>query len=117
MTRVEVQGRDIANDAYRIVTTVAGTPVRALVPECLMQGVRPGDRASHQEAYEWIAAHRPQLIRAVAALTRGETPKRPHDILTLSEDAPASSWQKYSGGVGAGPHAPTPAADAPSKRT
>ncbi|WP_417603496.1 hypothetical protein [Primorskyibacter flagellatus] len=117
MTRVEVQGRDVANEAYRIATTVAGTPVRALVPECLMQGPRPGDRPSHREAYEWIAAHKSPLIRAVETLSRGKLPRRPYDILTLIEDAPASSWPTYSGGVGAGPHAPKPSSGAPSKRT
>ena len=117
MTAVEVQGRDPAQEAYRIRTAVNGTFVRAMVPECLMQGLRPGDRPSHQDAYEWIAAHRHHLARAVEALTKGKTPRSPYDILTLIEDAPASSWQKYSGGVGAGPHGQMPAPGTPSKRT
>ncbi|KUF08880.1 hypothetical protein [Pseudoponticoccus marisrubri] len=77
--RVEVQGRDPAREAYR-VQTASG---QAWVPECLMGGLRPGDRPSHQEAYEWIAAHRAGIARAVALLARGRTPPRPYDILDL----------------------------------
>ncbi len=82
--RVEVQGRDAAREAYRI-RTASGA---ALVPECLMQGLRPGDRPSHQEAYEWIAAHRSQLAAAVAALSRGATPRSPYHLLSLIDHPP-----------------------------
>ena len=79
---VEVQGRDVAREAYRIATGDG----RAYVPECLMQsGLRPGARPSHQEAYEWIAAHRAALARSVAQLARGETPRPPYDLVTLIE--------------------------------
>lgn len=79
-SRVEVQGRDAGGEAYRIATEVG----RALVPEFLMQtSLRPGARPTHQEAYEWIAAHRQPLVRAVAALSRGDTPRAPYDTLTL----------------------------------
>ncbi|MDU8911056.1 hypothetical protein [Aestuariicoccus sp. MJ-SS9] len=94
MSRVAVQGRDAAAEAYRIETDSG----RALVPECLMEGLRPGDRPSHQEAYEWIAAHRVALARAVETLRAGRAPKPPYDILTLLDDAPSpSSIPKYPG--------------------
>ncbi len=80
--RVEVQGRDVAREAYRIETDAG----RALVPECLMaSSLRPGTRPSHQEAYEWIAAHRTALARAVDRLARGIRPRPPYDLLTLIE--------------------------------
>ena len=83
MTRVEVKTRDPAREAYRIETDHGA----ALLPECLVPTLRPGTRPSHQEAYEWIARHQPQIIRAVAALARGDIPRRPYDLITLS-----SSW-------------------------
>ncbi|MFZ7090434.1 hypothetical protein [Primorskyibacter sp. 2E233] len=79
---VEVQGRDVAREAYRIATEAG----RAYVPECLMEGLRPNERPSHQEAYEWIAAHRTGLRDAVARLARGQTPRKPYDILSLIEE-------------------------------
>ncbi len=85
MTRgkVQVLGRDAVAEAYRIETDHG----RALVPECLMEGLRPGERPSHQDAYEWIAAHRRQLDRAVAQLAKGARPKRPYDLISLAADA------------------------------
>ncbi|MFZ5961308.1 hypothetical protein ACOXXX_00010 [Thalassococcus sp. BH17M4-6] len=81
---VEVLGRDVAREAYR----VRSGDVVAFVPECLMDGLRPGTRPSHQEAYEWIAAHGPQLRRAVTALAQGETPKKPFDLMDLDAETP-----------------------------
>ena len=86
MTRVAVRGRDAAREAYRIETDHG----LALVPECLMEGLRPGERPSHQEAYEWIAAHRDRLARAVADLASGRVPRRPFDLVTLSDPAASS---------------------------
>ena len=80
MSPVEVLGRDAAREAYRVRCRGA----TALVPECLMGGLRPGDRPSHQEAYEWIAAHRRALAQAVAALSAGQAPKPPYDIVMLA---------------------------------
>ncbi len=80
---VQVHGRDVATEAYRILTDAG----RALVPEFLMATLRPGDRPTHQEAYEWIAAHRAQLAAAVERLCAGQTPKPPYDALTLIPSA------------------------------
>ena len=85
MTRVAVTGRDAAREAYRVETDHGG----ALVPECLMQpALRPGARPSHQEAYEWIAAHRKQIARAVASRKIGDTPRPPYDLI---EPTPSAS--------------------------
>ena len=84
---LRVGGRDAAAEAYRIETD-HGTALR---PECLMQGLRPGARPSHQEACEWIAARRARLTGAVATRTRGGTPRRPCALATLTDPAP-SSW-------------------------
>lgn len=117
MTGVEVQGRDPAREAYRLCIRVQDATVRAWLPECLIPSLRPGSRPSHQEAYEWIAAHRRALRRAIEELAQGGTPRRPYDILTLIEDAPASCWQTNSGAVGAGPRVLPSTHGAPSKRT
>ncbi|MBV2361315.1 hypothetical protein KUH32_16240 [Thalassococcus sp. CAU 1522] len=77
MSAVEVKGRDPAREAYRIRTADG----EAWLPECLIDTLRPGQRPSHQEAYEWIAAHDRALSRAVATLAAGRTPHRPFDIL------------------------------------
>ncbi len=81
--RVAVRGRDAGAEAYRVETDFG----QALVPECLMGGLRPGDRPSHQEAYEWIAAHRVQIARAVETLAKGATPRAPYDLLSLTAHA------------------------------
>ena len=86
-TAIAVHGRDAGRDAYRVSTRVAGHATRALVPECLMAGLRPGDRPTHQEAYEWIAAHSAVLHKAIAALAAGTTPRPPYDLVSL-EGAP-----------------------------
>ena len=81
MSVVEVLGRDAGAEAYR----VRAEGCVALVPEFLMESLRPGARPSHQEAYEWIATHRRAIARAVAELSRGETPNAPFDVVTLTE--------------------------------
>ncbi|SLN50531.1 hypothetical protein ROJ8625_02499 [Roseivivax jejudonensis] len=85
MSRVEVTGRDVAREAYRVRVALPEGATRALVPECLMEGMRPGERPSHQEAYEWIAAHRRPLAAAVAARRAGRAPRPPYDLVTLEE--------------------------------
>ncbi|SNS28045.1 hypothetical protein [Antarctobacter heliothermus] len=79
---VEVKGRDVAREAYRIETDAG----RAFVPECLMtNALRPGYKPTHQDAYECIAAHRQALILAVDCLAAGAAPRPPYDIMTLIE--------------------------------
>jgi hypothetical protein len=76
---VAVRGRDAAAEAYLVETG----GLLALVPECLMEGLRPGARLGHQEAYEWIARHRFQIARAVAQRAAGEVPRAPFDLITV----------------------------------
>lgn len=82
--KITVKTRDPATEAYYIETDQGA----AMLPECLIPTLRPGTRPSHQEAYEWIAANSRPLARAVADLARGQTPRRPFDIMTC---APSSS--------------------------
>ncbi|SNR60718.1 hypothetical protein [Puniceibacterium sediminis] len=83
MTGVEVLGRDVASEAYRVRVDMAPGGVTAQVPEVLMEGLRPGDRPTHQEAYEWIARHGRQIQAAITALRAGRTPRLPMDLITL----------------------------------
>ncbi|WP_439124319.1 hypothetical protein [Marivita sp.] len=78
-----VRTRDVAREAYHVVTP-AGP---ALVPECLMERFPHESRPSHQTAYEWIGAHRRQITKAVEALKRGKTPREPYDLITLIDEA------------------------------
>ena len=50
MSPVEVIGRDVAREAYRVRVDADGHARTAFVPECLMETLRPGERPSHQEA-------------------------------------------------------------------
>lgn len=83
MSRVEVLGRDAAAEAYRVRAHLPDGAREARVPECLMEGMRPGARPSHQDAYEWIAAHRGRILAAVAALATGKVPRAPDDLIAL----------------------------------
>ena len=77
-----VRTRDVAREAYHVVTPEGA----AFVPECLMDRVPNETRPSHQSAYEWIGTHRRQITQAVAALKAGTTPKVPYDLITLIEE-------------------------------
>ncbi|APZ55060.1 hypothetical protein [Salipiger abyssi] len=87
MSPVEVIGRDVAREAYRVRVDAEGLARTALVPECLMETLRPGERPSHQEAYEWIAAHRGRIEKAVIARAAARTPRPPYDLVTLAEES------------------------------
>ncbi|SEO51021.1 hypothetical protein SAMN04490248_10674 [Salinihabitans flavidus] len=85
---MQIKGRDIATESYRIASEVDGRWIVALLPERLAaDDWRPGTRPSHQQAYEWIAQHRPRIEAAIAALARGSQPRRaPFDQMTLLEE-------------------------------
>ncbi|EPX81957.1 hypothetical protein [Salipiger mucosus] len=87
MSPVEVIGRDVAREAYRVRVDAAGLARTAYVPECLMESLRPGQRPSHQEAYEWIAAHRGKIEKAVIARAAAREPRPPYDLVTLAEES------------------------------
>ena len=80
---LQVLGRDPGREAYRIRTDVGAC---AWVPECLIDTLRPGDRPTHQEAYQWIAAHRTALQNAVDRRRAGKAPRPPFDLVTLTGD-------------------------------
>ena len=46
MSPVEVIGRDVAREAYRVRVDADGHARTAFVPECLMETLRPGERPS-----------------------------------------------------------------------
>ena len=85
---MEIRGRDIATECYRVTHGVDGRDVTALVPERLAASAfRLGSRPSHQEAYVWIAANKTKIEAAIAQLARGtRRPKAPFDEITLIED-------------------------------
>lgn len=78
---MEIMGRDIETESYRIAIDVAGRRVVALVPERLFSD--HGERPSHQTAYEGIARQRGRIESAIAQRARGTTPKPPYDTITL----------------------------------
>jgi hypothetical protein len=78
-----VRTRDVAREAYHVVTPEGA----AFVPECLMDRFPNEARPTHQSAYEWIGAHKRQITRAVATLKAGKTPKDPYDLITLIEES------------------------------
>ena len=74
---MEVHGRDIETECYRVTHEVDGQKVMALVPE------RLAARPSHQDAYVWMAGHKQEIETAITRLARGQRPKPPFDTITL----------------------------------
>ncbi|WP_272002144.1 hypothetical protein [Roseovarius sp. ZX-A-9] len=85
---MEIKGRDIATESYRVTLGVDGREVAALVPERLAASCMTlGSRPSHQTAYVWIAANKTRIEAAITALARGvRRPRPPFDEITLIED-------------------------------
>ena len=85
---MEIKGRDLATESYRIIVEVDGQDVAALVPERLASDTRLfGQRPSHQTAYVWIAANKEKIEAAVADLARGaKRLKSPFDQITLVKE-------------------------------
>ncbi|MEM8773420.1 MAG: hypothetical protein AAGF53_00220 [Pseudomonadota bacterium] len=86
---MEIRGRDIATESYRVTHNVDGQVVMALVPERLAaERLILGARPSHQTAYVWIAANKKKIEAAITALARGaKRPRAPFDEITLIEEA------------------------------
>lgn len=78
---MEIMGRDIETESYRIAIDVDGRRVVAHVPERLFSD--HGERPSHQAAYEGIAGQRARIETAITQLAQGATPKPPYDTITL----------------------------------
>ena len=85
---MDIKGRDIATESYRVVVEVDGRHVTALVPERLAADTRLiGQRPSHQTAYVWIAEHKNKIEATILQLARGsKRPKPPFDQITLLEE-------------------------------
>ena len=78
---MEIMGRDIYHESYRIALDVDGARVTAHVPEHLFSD--HGERPSHQAAYEGIARSRARIEQAITQLARGHQPKPPFDTIHL----------------------------------
>ena len=85
---MEIKGRDIATESYRVVLDVDGRDVMALVPERLVvTRAAFGPRPSHESAYVWMAENKKKIEAAIAQLARGtRRPKAPFDQITLIEE-------------------------------
>ena len=85
---MDVKGRDVATECYRVIHEVDGREVAALVPERLAASLRLiGARPSHQEAYVWMAEHKDKIEAAIEKLARGKgRPRAPFDQITLIEE-------------------------------
>ncbi len=85
---MEVKGRDIATECYRVVHRVDGADVSALVPERLaVSRLTLGSRPSHQTAYVWMAENKNKIEAAITQLSRGaRRPRAPFDQITLIEE-------------------------------
>lgn len=78
---MEILGRDIYFESYRIALDVGGRRVLAHVPESLFSD--HGERPSHQAAYEGIAEQRRKIETAIIQLAQGTIPKAPYDQIHL----------------------------------
>ncbi|MDF0600927.1 hypothetical protein P1J78_09305 [Psychromarinibacter sp. C21-152] len=85
---MEIHGIDLLADAYRVSLPDGDRTIRGLVPESLVQEwSAEAGRPVHEDVYKWIARHRPQIEKALKALSRGDTKIRaPYDRLSLVEE-------------------------------
>ncbi len=84
---MEVLGRDRMREAYKVRVDLDGRTIEAWVPESLMAAdIRP-DGPRHQGAYEWLAAHRNAVRRALSDLSRGVSPAAPYHLIDLPEES------------------------------
>ena len=82
---MEIMGRDIWHESYRVAVEVDGARVVAFVPERLF-ATRAGERPSHQSAYEGIAAAKAAIETSIADLAQGRPPRAPYDQIVLAEE-------------------------------
>jgi len=86
---MQVHGIDMAAGAYEISFEAEGRTIRGLVPETLVaEALARAGRPAHVDAYQWIAAHRPQIETALTRMARGAgRPRPPYDRLTLLKES------------------------------
>ncbi len=82
---MDVLGRDIAREAYRVATGSAGNRIVGFIPEAVIaEGMCLSGGRGHQTAYEWIARHAKQIEQALRALRDGSGAIRaPFDRMML----------------------------------
>ena len=85
---MQVKGRDVETECYRVTHDVDGRTVTALVPErfAAERGLS-GTRPSHQDAYVWMADHKTKIETAIAQLARGKRPRAPFDQIALLKES------------------------------
>ena len=85
---MEIRGRDIATESYRVSVDINGRPVLALVPERLAADrLTLGARPSHEAAYTWIATNKDKIEEAITRMAEGAQGIRaPIDQITLVEE-------------------------------
>jgi hypothetical protein len=85
---MDVKGRDVETECYRVTHDVDGKTVTALVPERFAADLRlTGARPSHQDAYVWMAHHKTKIETAIDQLARGKRPKKPFDQIALVKES------------------------------
>ena len=84
---MEILGRDVATECYRVVHSVDGRDVAAWVPERLAADINIVGRPSHQTAYVWIGNNKTRIEAAIESLARkGRTARAPFDQITLVKE-------------------------------
>ena len=85
---MQIRGRDIETESYRVTHDVDGRTITALVPERLVESRQTvGARPSHQSAYEWMAGNKTKIEAAIAQIARSARPPRaPFDQIMLIEE-------------------------------
>ena len=85
---MQVKGRDVETECYRVTHDVDGKTVTALVPERFAAEPHlAGTRPSHQDAYVWMAEHKTKIETAIDQLARGRRPKKPFDQIALLKES------------------------------
>ena len=85
---MEVKGRDVETECYRVTHDVDGKTVTALVPERFAADLRlTGARPSHQDAYVWMAGNKSKIETAITQLAHGEKPRAPFDQIVLLKES------------------------------
>lgn len=80
---IDVLGRDVALEAYKVAVSLGDRRIVAFVPERHFNAAR---RPSHQEAYEGIVAAKSRIEKAILALADDRPAPAPFDDITLAEE-------------------------------
>ncbi len=86
MSLLEVHGRDLENEGYRVSVRKGSRTIAGIVPETLIGGPQGIGAPRHQYAYEWIAQNRPRIEAALCAKMDGRPVRAPFDRVELAEE-------------------------------